>query len=579
MTQEEYEQEQREIEQLINQINALIAENNMLAQEIENALHNIQILKNNISVLHRDVEPCMRGVSGEIDVNAEKTKMVSEALEELTQQYFTFKTMSSASKNLSQYTDEYYTRFSYYHQLRRITLGYVIGLDSNFVSNENMRKAVEKAYLQNTEYWLAYATSAVMLWASNEKEAAKRAIDKALFINQAKSALFFMLINLRFQRTAVAQEWFVYYMDRLDSSNLGEEWQYLLQAYLGGAFGADEKFQEAVAQKLKAMLAKAEATTVDFGKKFSDRSCRFAETYLHQTTQSFAYLKQTCTSYAEMMNMLSDAEKNSRIAEFYDKLAGEVDQQGEDIAQRIENVLYSLVSSYDDDELEIVKKIKYNDAIMAAKGDATKAQQKFEQEFGDGSKKTFGDLLVDWAFAEDSNITPLTIRKFSISFMKDWIMKGYVRFAENYRAKEKKAYTFDIDGCEVTCTEEEFEQSKKTVETYYEKNRWKHILSDKFTLLYILLCVCGLLTLGIMAFSFSKVALTIGILLVIAGAFLLWRRIVEMGNVLQEKKRLAVQKLKNSLRELEEWRAAFHKEDAKFSDLENAMEQFGTEYK
>ncbi|XCP84523.1 hypothetical protein ABXS75_15915 [Roseburia hominis] len=579
MTQEEYEEQQREIEQLINQINALIAENNMLAQEIENALHNIQVLKSNISVLHRDVEPAMHVLSGEMGMNADKAKMVSDALNELTEQYFTFKTLSSASKNLSQYTEEYYTRFSYYHMLRRITLGYVIGLDSNFVSSENMRKTVEKAYLQNTEYWLAYAASAIMLWASDEKEAAKRALDKALFMNQGKAALFFMLVNLRFDRTQPAQEWFVYYMERIDASNLGEEWKYLLQAYLSGAFGEEEVFQAAVAEKLKTMLARAEATTVDLGRKFSDRAYRFEETYLHQTTQAFAHLKQCCTSYQEMTELLSDAEKNEVIAAFYDKLSQETEEIGKDISQRIENVLYSLVGSYDDAEFEVVKKMRYNEAVLSAQGNVTKAQEKYDQEFGEAGKKNFGDLLVDWAFAEDSNLTPLMIRKFSISFMKDWILKGYQKYAEDYRKKEKQAYAFQIDEeCQIVCTEHDFEKGKKQVEEYYERNKWKHILSDKFTLLYLLLIACGIITLVIMAFQFSKVALTIGILLVIVGTFLIWRRIVELGDAIKEKKRLGVQKLRHCLTELSQWRELFHQADDKMADLEAALRGFDREF-
>lgn len=157
MTQEEYEREQQEIERLINEINRLVDENNRLTNEINEALENINILRNNVVTLHNNLEPRMRGVSGEVEVNSEQTQAVSRAIKEMSSQYFTFKALSTASKNVTQYTDEYHTRFSYYNNLRRITLGYVIGLDSNFVSNENMRQMVEKAYLQNSEYWLAYA--------------------------------------------------------------------------------------------------------------------------------------------------------------------------------------------------------------------------------------------------------------------------------------------------------------------------------------------------------------------------------------------------------------------------------------
>lgn len=189
MTQEEYEREQAEIERLINEINRVVDENNRLTVEINQALSDISVLQNNVVSLHNSLEPRMRGVSGEVEFNSEQTQAVSQAIQELSTQYFTFKALSTASKNVTQYTDEYYTRFSYYNKLRRITLGYVIGLDSNFVSDKNMRQVVEKAYLQNSEYWLAYATMAVMLWASDEQEAAKRALDKAMFINPQRASI------------------------------------------------------------------------------------------------------------------------------------------------------------------------------------------------------------------------------------------------------------------------------------------------------------------------------------------------------------------------------------------------------
>ena len=325
------------------------------------------------------------------------------------------------------------------------------------------------------------------------------------------------------------------------------------------------------------MLAKTEATTVDFGRKFSDRAYEYARTYLHRTNQGFSYLKRYCNSYEEMESMLTDAEKSSRIAERYGKLLDSHEETGEDIAQRIENVLYAMVNSYDDAEFEVVKKIRYNDAILTAQGDVTKAQQKYDQEFGRDKKMTFGDLLAEWAFSEDTNLTPGIIQKFSISFMKDWILKGYEKFAEDYRSKEKESYTFHVDGCEVSCSEDEFSKAKKSIESYLDKNRWKNVFSDKFVLLYILLCAGGILTLGIMTVHFSKIALTIGILLVIIGAFLLWRRIVDLGGLLQEKKRLAVQKIEHCLEELREWRNLLHQEDARFSDLEDALSRFGNE--
>lgn len=580
MTQEEYEREQREIQQLINQINALVAENNRLVHEINEALRGISILDRNVYNLHRSLEPKMRGLSGDVKINSDHTEEVRQAISEMTSRYFTFKALSTASKNVTQYTDEYYTKFSYYNNLRRVTLGYVIGLDANFVSKSNMRSIVEKAYLQNTEYWLAYATMALMLWASDEKEAAERALNKALFVEPQKAALYFMLVNLRFTRNEAAQQWFVNYMERVNPSNLGDEWQYLLQAYLAGTFGENEKFQEEVGKYLKKMLIQSEATTADFSKRFIDRAYRYADAYLHQTKESYAYLKGACSDYNLLIQTLSNAEKNALIAQYYDKLQQEEDEQAANIGQRIENVLYSLINDYDDAELEVIKKIKLNEYVLAAEGDQTAARKKFDDEFKTEKNKNFADLLTEWAFVEDSKITPLSVRRFAVSMMKEWIFKGYEKYARSYREKEKEAYSFDIDGCVISCTENDFSTGREQIEKFYEKNKWKNIFSDKFILIYGLVTIAGLVALTIMGVqltkgTFSPVALTLGILLVLLGVFLFWRQTVSLLELLKEKQRLGIQRFQHALDELAQWRKKYHEEDDRLKDLEAALLQFG----
>lgn len=212
MTEEEYQRELEEAERLraqinnvISQINYINQENAALERELETAIYNVKVLIGNCGEMDKAVYKEMGTLSdvvGQADIS---TKEVFQALKELTVQYFSFKNISTASKNASQYTDEYYTRFSYYNELRRISLGYVVGLDSNIISSEPARKKVEKAYLQNTEYWLAYCISAVMLWVSDEKEAAERAMSKSLTISYFNSCLFYLLINLRFNRIDAAK--------------------------------------------------------------------------------------------------------------------------------------------------------------------------------------------------------------------------------------------------------------------------------------------------------------------------------------------------------------------------------------
>jgi len=577
MTEEEYreaQQLQNRINSLVNQINRTVEENAQLEVELDQSINNVYVLIDNCGVMDNEVHQQMSWLSDEVGTAEISTKHVFDALNELTNSYFTFKNISTASKNITQFTDEYHTRFSYYNELRRITLGYVIGLDAHIVSSENMRKKVEKVYLQNSDYWLAYSIAGVMLWASDEKEATGRAMNKSLTINYFNTCLFFLLINLRFNRIDAARKWYVNYLDRADMSNLGDEWQYLLQAYLAGAFGADNEFQEQIATCFKNMLAQVEVTTVDFGKKFLDKAFGFAQLYLHATEQDYSTLRKVCAEYEKMKRLLSTAEKNAKIAKYYNSLAETEVDEGKDLAQRIENVLYSLISNYDEGELKVVKNLKYNEAIVAAKGDVSAAQAKFNAMFADANKmRSLGDMFLHWAFDEDSSQTNILVKRFSITFMKEWIAKGFAKFAEQYRQVEKQKYSIEVDGCKLTCDENDFESAKPTLEKHYDKNKWKEVIKDKFVLIYGALCAVTLIILAIMPFVFSKIALTIGILLGLAGSFLLWRRIVDLGKILREKKRQGVLKLKQALDELRQWRSDYKEADARHVDLMSAIKK------
>lgn len=585
MTEEEYRREREEAAYLTSQINSAISELNRLNEEnselnssLITAVENMKAVMNSFHAVGGELTQTMGMLSDEVGYADVTTKEVSQALNELALQYSSFKSLSSASKNLTGYNDEYFTRYSYYNELRRITLGYVIGLDTNIISSENARKKVEKAYLQNTDYWLAYCISAVMLWANDEKEAAQRSMAKSLSINYFNACLFYLLINLRFNRIEAAKKWYVNFLDKADANNLGDEWQYLLQAYLFGVFGAngsDQQFQEIVSNSLKNMLYQVEVATVDFAKSFSDRACTFCELFVHKTGNEYTLLSRNCSEYDDMKNLLTAAEKNAKIAQYYDsitELSSSDDEQK--LPQRIENVLYSLISDYDDDELELVRKIKYNEAIINAKGDDKIAKANYDAMTENlGKKKNMGDLLMDWAFADDTSQVDVTVRRFAISLMREPIKKGLAQFSENYRSLEQEKYTFDIEGCELICNENDYNQAEQTLDKYYENNKWHDVTKDKQVKIYTAMCGGALLLFLILFIFFSPVILTFGILVGLAGSFLLWRRIVDIFKILREKKRKAKLLLKKTLAELADWRTAFKEADSKSSDLLAAIDK------
>lgn len=316
-------------------------------------------------------------------------------------------------------------------------------------------------------------------------------------------------------------------------------------------------------------------TTVDFAKKFTQKAIEFAELYVHKSELEYTTLRRTCGEYEEMHSLLSTAEKNAEIARYYDALASAEESESEDLPQRIENVLYALVNDYDEDERKVVQKIKYNEAVISARGDIALAQTNYDAMFAQQQKKkNLGDLLLSWAFADNSSQADVSVKRFSISFMKEAIAKGFEKFVEGYRTREKDKYTFTIDDCTLVCGEEDYVKAERTLDAHYDKNKLRDTFRDKYVLIYSAMCAFSVLLLLILLSRFSPVILTIAILVGLAGSFLLWRRIVDMGRILLEKKRKGKLLLKQALEELAQWRSAYRAADAQSADMLSTIARF-----
>lgn len=573
------EQEVQEYNRLRDEYDRLIVRNRELAEQIDYAVTNVGIITGNMAVVERAVVSDVSYVAKKVNVVDQDVSTLLKAIEDLTSQYFLFKNLSTASKNLTQYNDEYYTKFKFYNELRRITLGYVIGLDSYIISNESLRKKVEKCYLSNTDYWLAYAIMSVMLWASDEKSAAERALKKALTMDCRKSAVFYMLINLRFGRKDTASNWYVYYLDKTDVNNLGDEWQKLLQAYLSGAMGSDPKLEKVAAEYYEKIFVQTESINANFIPNVQTRAFSFMDSFLHTTEKEFVALKNYCKDYPEMQSTLSNLEKFAVVAGYYDEVFNKEEDKAENDDERIENVLYDLINSYDEKEAVIVRKIKYNEAIMGAKGDIAIAQKKYNEQYADiKDKKNAGDMLIKWAFSEDYVETDVTIKKFSISYLSNYIVNGFKNYAEKVKKSVRDNFNVNIDGCSLNCNDGNLEECKQTLQDYYYKNRMKTTFKDKPFMIYVLICVVSVILIafaGLLVHTQAfSVLLTLGIVVGIFGGFMVWRRYVDVGKIIKENCRKSLLALNDVFEEILSWKKIVDEESANEEDLYNSVLKF-----
>ena len=563
---------EKEIDKLNIQISNEYSRQEDLQRELDALVYSMEDLTSNVTAAGDSViESLEEGVSYTGNVDKE-TADLFYVIGVVSASYFRFKEMSTASKNLSEATDEYYTKFQDFNTLRRIVLGYVIGLEQSFASRENMRKVVEKIYLQNTDYWLAYAAAAVMLWANDEEEAAKRAVNKAIFMDYNAASVFFLLINLRFTRIEAAKKWYLHYLDRVDMDHLGGEWEQLLEAYLSGVFGVDPVFSEMVQNYISNMFVQLESTHPTYGVEITNRAASFADHYIYVSNKEYDSLRRYCPEYKEMKNLLSTAEKNAALTEEFRGFWDAGEEQEETLYERVEDILYDLIKTVGDKEEQVLRKIDLNKKILQAKGDVTEAQRAFNHEHSEKETTNLADLLFKWGFADGNRNVDIRVRQFSIRYLKNYIASGLHKFAEDYRSREKETYTINIDDWNEACDESSYDSSAESLTKHHTRNRIKKLFADMYVMIFIAMLAASAVALTLCSFNFNKIVLVVGLLLGVAGGFLLWRRIVDLNELLDAELEKGLQILRQCIQEIGLWRKQYKKADRQNEDLVTLFE-------
>lgn len=564
-----------EYNRLVAEFNRLVEEHNVLVVEVGNCQRDVAASISIIDKLNEIVPPPM-------SVNTEETikkeviaANVSRTIDDLVESYRQLKNGSTASKNLTGSYDKYYTLYGTYNALRRVSIGYVVGLDSNLWTSDAPRVQVEKMYLANTDYWLAYATMAVMLWASEEQEACERAVSKSMQMNERKSALFFLLASLRFNRIEAAREWYKVYFKLVDENGVGDEIIYILQALLSGALGSDPDFSKEVGERFKTLLERARGLTAT--KNLVRESVdNHINALISVTDKEFIALKHICTEYDEMMELVSSAEKNEMLKNYFLSIIQSDFSLSDRLAERIEDTLHSLISTYDDNEQALMDKIAYEEAVVKANGRIDVAEESYRKMMAERDNQNNMALIMTDAALDSKMKTDGRVRKFCLDSIKDDCIEGVKRFGQ-YRRKEKKVYPLNVDGCALSGDENSFQENEAKLLKYYDGIVKQKVKADKSyrtcgtALIVAALAFLLFTVLGVVGFvaswgtGASVTLLVLGIVALGIAVFMIFMRSDQAKKIrkaYEYRIKNGVKMLKTGLEDMARWRQYYKERDA-----------------
>ena len=337
-------------------------------------------LKNNVKSLEQEIKDFMLEVRG--------SSLVSNAQNEILLK-----------------ENELNKKYGHYDLIRRKINGILNSMDLNTIKKNTLLTQSEQSLLNTPDYYLSYALVALCAWFRNEKKLARKALNKALNLNDSKTSLLFCLIHLRLNRNETALKWLKRYLDTQDPNNMDNDIINVLESLVSDAYSVKmtdlilsyinnyqiERWREFFSDTIETIENNDYPFSVEYIKNFDKLKTSLEISYSYNN------------AYAKFLNLLNNNKQEDKT---------------------IDELLNSLLFSYEDNEAELRKSILKNKLIIECKGNIEEANKKYELYNNSlNTKNNFGNELTN-AILNRNDIS-LSTKKLAIALTKQNIINGF----------------------------------------------------------------------------------------------------------------------------------------------------------
>jgi hypothetical protein len=193
------------------------------------------------SVAITAVESNLRGQLDALEGEQQRTSAavgsLSRAFADFAEQDRRDKQRLFAHAGLLTVRSEIETKYGQYEDVRRNVDGMLLALEGGLALDATMQLIAETQSINAPSYWLASALNALAAWIRDDHSAAERALLHAGSCSRGRTALFFGLLNARFERFDATDRWFRVYLNDQDPEKLPREFGVVLHAAMLSLLG------------------------------------------------------------------------------------------------------------------------------------------------------------------------------------------------------------------------------------------------------------------------------------------------------------------------------------------------------
>jgi hypothetical protein len=190
------------------------------------------------------IDAVERNIRGQLNRLKEAQERTSAKVERLHEAFTDFVEQDRRDKQrlfahdaLLTVRSEIETKYGQYEDVRRNVHGMLLALDGGLALDATMQLIAETQSINAPSYWLASALNALAAWIRDDRSAAERALLHASSCSREKTALFFGLLNARFERFDATDRWFREYLNDQNPEELSREFTVVLDAAMLGLLG------------------------------------------------------------------------------------------------------------------------------------------------------------------------------------------------------------------------------------------------------------------------------------------------------------------------------------------------------
>lgn len=400
----------------LNVLNATLSTIQSGLNIIDNEIH---VMNSSIEVLDQNVD----AVEGKVATVCSELKQLAEDFHAFVRYQMQTNNLTEAQNNLIRVRQEIASKFGRFEHIRATATGILQATDVGIVKKDTISNATEEMMISTPGYWLAPCLVALAAWISDQRELAERALKEGIRRNDEKTSLFFALICRRADRKSAALKWTKRYLENQDEENLDRQTVIILDAYASGLLGADsEGIISGQMSEWLEHLADKPGFVEQQTKQWSDAIKLKKQPY---SSDDYPYLKQYSKTWPALQEIMEGATLHAEILDYFTSIF-EQEMSTDSLKAQLDEILNSLVSDFDEEELPYRKEERFNQVVVDLRGDKDMATQKIAlEEAAFKQRKNFTQLLTDAAMNPESSHSSISTQKFAIALSKEWISNAY----------------------------------------------------------------------------------------------------------------------------------------------------------